>query len=29
NDMHPENHQRDSAALLHELYNEMGKLGLE
>ncbi|GJY97571.1 hypothetical protein Tco_0514481 [Tanacetum coccineum] len=28
-EMHPENHTLDSTALLHELYNEMGKLGLE
>nr|GEY80536.1 hypothetical protein [Tanacetum cinerariifolium] len=27
--MHPENHTRDSAILLHELYNEMRKLGSE
>ncbi|GKB75219.1 syntaxin-52-like protein isoform X3, partial [Tanacetum coccineum] len=27
--MHPENHTLDSIALLHELYNEMGKIGLE
>ncbi|GJS26419.1 hypothetical protein Tco_0487039 [Tanacetum coccineum] len=27
-EMHPENHTLDSTALLHELYNEMGKLGL-
>ncbi|GJW81509.1 F-box domain containing protein [Tanacetum coccineum] len=26
---HPENHTIDSAAILHELYNDMGKLGLE
>ncbi|GKA70754.1 hypothetical protein Tco_0776893 [Tanacetum coccineum] len=28
-EMHPENHTLDSAALLHELYNEIGKLALE
>ncbi|GKE27149.1 hypothetical protein Tco_1442533 [Tanacetum coccineum] len=28
-EIHPENHALDSAALLHELYNEMRKLGLE
>ncbi|GKE09578.1 hypothetical protein Tco_1413129 [Tanacetum coccineum] len=28
-EMHPENYTLDSVALLHELYNEMGKLGLE
>ncbi|GJU55880.1 hypothetical protein Tco_1229594 [Tanacetum coccineum] len=27
--MHLENHTLDSAALLHELYNDMRKLGLE
>ncbi|GJW56038.1 hypothetical protein Tco_0102769 [Tanacetum coccineum] len=27
--LHPENHTIDSAAILHELYNDMGKLGLE
>ncbi|GJU29753.1 F-box domain containing protein [Tanacetum coccineum] len=26
---HPENHTIESAAILHELYNDMGKLGLE
>ncbi|GJV00249.1 hypothetical protein Tco_1329519 [Tanacetum coccineum] len=26
---HPENHTLESAAILHELYNDMGKLGLE
>ncbi|GKD92988.1 hypothetical protein Tco_1372825, partial [Tanacetum coccineum] len=26
---HPENHTINSAAILHELYNDMGKLGLE
>ncbi|GJS33215.1 hypothetical protein Tco_0531597 [Tanacetum coccineum] len=26
---HPENHTFESAAILHELYNGMGKLGLE
>ncbi|GJV79685.1 hypothetical protein Tco_1515555 [Tanacetum coccineum] len=25
---HPENHTSESAAILHELYNDMGKLGL-
>ncbi|GJW16442.1 phospholipase-like protein [Tanacetum coccineum] len=28
-EMHPEKHTLDSAAILHELYNDMGKLGLE
>ncbi|GJZ05321.1 hypothetical protein Tco_0538596 [Tanacetum coccineum] len=28
-EMHPENHTLDSSALLHELYNDMGKFGLE
>ncbi|GKF28512.1 hypothetical protein Tco_0094854 [Tanacetum coccineum] len=28
-EMHPENHTIESAAILHELYNDMGKLGLE
>ncbi|GJU76112.1 putative reverse transcriptase domain-containing protein [Tanacetum coccineum] len=28
-EMHPENHTLESAAILHELYNDMGKLGLE
>nr|GEW17048.1 hypothetical protein [Tanacetum cinerariifolium] len=27
--MHPEKHTLNSAALLHEVYNDMGKLGLE
>ncbi|GJZ92323.1 hypothetical protein Tco_0664388 [Tanacetum coccineum] len=27
--MHPEEHTLNSAALLHEVYNDMGKLGLE
>ncbi|GJW34121.1 hypothetical protein Tco_0054153 [Tanacetum coccineum] len=27
--MHPEQHTLNSAALLHEVYNDMGKLGLE
>nr|GFA36966.1 hypothetical protein [Tanacetum cinerariifolium] len=27
--MHPEQHTLNSAALLHEVYNNMGKLGLE
>ncbi|GJU26791.1 hypothetical protein Tco_1165412 [Tanacetum coccineum] len=27
--MYPENHTLDLTALLHELYNDMGKLGLE
>nr|GEV83492.1 syntaxin-52-like isoform X3 [Tanacetum cinerariifolium] len=27
--MHPENHTLDSIALLHVLYNDMGKIGLE
>ncbi|GKB08912.1 hypothetical protein Tco_0837224 [Tanacetum coccineum] len=27
--MHPENHMLDSTALLHELYNDMRKFGLE
>ncbi|GJU36206.1 hypothetical protein Tco_1184560 [Tanacetum coccineum] len=26
---HPEKHTLESAAILHELYNDMGKLGLE
>ncbi|GJZ20545.1 hypothetical protein Tco_0557135 [Tanacetum coccineum] len=26
---HPENHTLESAAILHDLYNDMGKLGLE
>ncbi|GKF19483.1 hypothetical protein Tco_0068121, partial [Tanacetum coccineum] len=26
---HPEKHTLDSAAILHELYNEMGKLSME
>ena len=26
---HPENHTIESVAILHELYNDMGKLGLE
>ena len=26
---HPENHTHDSAAILHEIYNDMGKFGLE
>ncbi|GJZ43399.1 hypothetical protein Tco_0590654 [Tanacetum coccineum] len=26
---HPENHTLESAAILHELYNDIGKLGLE
>ncbi|GKF59092.1 hypothetical protein Tco_0175878, partial [Tanacetum coccineum] len=28
-EMHPEKHTLASAAILHELYNDMGKLGLE
>ncbi|GKE71275.1 hypothetical protein Tco_1529347 [Tanacetum coccineum] len=27
--MHPEQHSRNSTALLHEVYNDMGNLGLE
>ncbi|GJR60597.1 hypothetical protein Tco_1502759 [Tanacetum coccineum] len=27
--MHPEQHTLDSTALLHEVYNDIGKLGLE
>ncbi|GJW69576.1 hypothetical protein Tco_0126493 [Tanacetum coccineum] len=27
--MHPKQHTLNSAALLHEVYNDMGKLGLE
>ncbi|GKB65927.1 hypothetical protein Tco_0927339 [Tanacetum coccineum] len=27
--MHPEQHRLNSTALLHEVYNDMGKLGLE
>ncbi|GJV12506.1 hypothetical protein Tco_1354047 [Tanacetum coccineum] len=27
--MHPEQHTLNSTALLHEVYNDMGKLGLE
>ncbi|GJW15159.1 hypothetical protein Tco_0019292 [Tanacetum coccineum] len=27
--MHPENHTLDSTALLHELYNDIGKFSLE
>ncbi|GJV28566.1 hypothetical protein Tco_1385014 [Tanacetum coccineum] len=27
--MHPEQHTRNSTALLHEVYNDMGNLGLE
>ena len=26
---HPEHHTHDSAAILHEIYNDMGKFGLE
>ncbi|GJR26491.1 hypothetical protein Tco_1102723 [Tanacetum coccineum] len=26
---HPENHTLESAAILHELYNDIGKLGLD